>query len=152
MTKTKRAWVFEQRKNRRIVIQPELCSGCRTCELVCALYHEGESNPSLSRIHVKRDFFEAEYIPVTCLQCKYPPCYYACPVDGALIIDKNTGSKVIIEEKCTGCGTCARICPYNEKDKIIRYNPQKTKCFKCDLCGGNPQCVKACRWMALKYE
>jgi Fe-S-cluster-containing dehydrogenase component len=100
---------------------------------------------------VNRDFFRADYIPETCTQCEYPACYYVCPVRGALIIDEKTGARVIMEDVCIGCGACSRACPYNARGKIIRYNPEKKKYFKCDLCSGNPQCVEACRWMALKY-
>lgn len=28
----------------------EKCTGCRTCQLICSLSHDGECNPSLSRI------------------------------------------------------------------------------------------------------
>jgi Fe-S-cluster-containing hydrogenase component 2 len=28
----------------------EKCTACRTCQLVCSLYHDGECNPSLARV------------------------------------------------------------------------------------------------------
>ena len=35
-----------------LVIAPEKCSNCRSCELVCSLVHEGEFNPARSRVRV----------------------------------------------------------------------------------------------------
>ena len=31
------------------------------------------------------------------------------------------------------------------------YNPDTHKAFKCDLCGGDPACVKSCPTGALEY-
>ena len=36
----------------RILHNPDICSGCRTCELVCSTYHDGVAAPSLSRLFV----------------------------------------------------------------------------------------------------
>lgn len=37
-----------------IVWTPELCFGCRTCELACSFHHEGVFGPELSSIRVSR--------------------------------------------------------------------------------------------------
>jgi Fe-S-cluster-containing dehydrogenase component len=31
------------------------------------------------------------------------------------------------------------------------YNPDTHKAFKCDLCGGDPACVKVCPTDAIEY-
>lgn len=31
------------------------CVGCRTCQLICSLFHEGNCGPSLSRVLLKRE-------------------------------------------------------------------------------------------------
>lgn len=36
-------------------------------------------------------------------------CVKACPFD-ALIVDEN-GQRIVIEDKCTGCGACVKACP-----------------------------------------
>jgi Fe-S-cluster-containing hydrogenase component 2 len=33
----------------------------------------------------------------------------------------------------------------------MRLDEGRGKSYKCDLCGGDPQCVKACREGALEY-
>jgi len=37
-----------------LVINYEKCTGCRLCELVCAVMHDGISNPTRSRINVMK--------------------------------------------------------------------------------------------------
>ena len=135
----------------RIDFDPVKCRWCRSCELVCSLHHNGVCSPSLSRIHIGLNTFEAEAAADICKQCRWPACMFACPVEGAMAIDETTGARIIVEEKCTGCGLCAKECPYNHENTIIRLNPLTRKYFKCDLCGGKPQCVDMCPLEALIY-
>jgi len=37
-----------------LMIDYEKCTGCRLCELVCSVMHDGVSNPARSRIKVMR--------------------------------------------------------------------------------------------------
>ena len=43
------------------------------------------------------------------------------------------------EEKCIGCLACVDACPFG----AIQINPDGDV-LKCDLCGGDPVCVKYC--------
>lgn len=56
----------------------EQCTGCRTCQLVCSLTHEGECGPSLARLvlRAKGLQFEAEFTPA-CDECA--KCAAFCP-------------------------------------------------------------------------
>lgn len=127
-----------------IVANPALCSGCRCCELVCSLFHYGECNPELAGVHVIKDTFSGDYEVKTCLQCNEPPCQKACPVQ-AIYIDEKTGVPVINEDNCIGCRMCEEECQY----QMVKFIPEKEVCFKCDLCGGDPQCVSYCPYGAL---
>ena len=133
----------------RIFVNPDICAGCNTCEAVCSLYKEGVSSPHLSRIQVLKDPLDG-YIsePAPCMQCDVPWCLLACPAD-AFHVDEATGAKVLDEEKCSGCMLCMTACPASPKR--IRYNADKKVCLKCDLCGGDPQCVRFCPTGALTY-
>jgi len=135
---------------RVVVGDPESCRGCGGCELICSLSHEGECNPSVSRISVKKDFFQIEFIPGTCRQCPDHPCMDACPEE-AIHIDALTAAKVIEESKCIGCGLCASACPFNQEGRTILFHQAKKVYVKCDLCGGKPLCVEYCPREALRY-
>lgn len=135
-----------------IEVNSDVCVGCRTCELMCSLYHEGVFSLSSSRLYVLRDPFAASFIPEVCRHCLAPECYVVCPVEGAMTIDGKTGARQIVADHCSGCGACARACPWNGDQHIIRFNPEKNIYFKCDLCGGAPRCVDACPVDALTYR
>ena len=47
-------------------------------------------------------------------------------------------------ERCVGCQTCLNACVFAPVASRIKYNPETNTCFKCDLCGGDPMCVKRC--------
>ncbi|MEW5785371.1 MAG: 4Fe-4S binding protein [Bacillota bacterium] len=49
------------------------------------------------------------------------------------------------KEKCTGCGACVAACP----DGMINLDAHG-KADKCDLCEGEPLCVRYCSPGALK--
>ncbi len=54
-------------------------------------------------------------------------------------IDAKTGAVIIDEDACTGCLDCADACPFD----AIFVGPDN-EVLKCDLCGGDPICVKYC--------
>jgi len=112
--------------------------------VICSLTHEGCVDPEKSRILLKSNAFKGSFIPVVCRHCSDAPCYYACPED-AIEIDAVDGTVKIREEKCTGCRSCETACPY----KVIGFDTDRQKAFKCDLCGGDPQCVDWCPMNAL---
>ncbi len=43
-------------------------------------------------------------------------------------------------EKCTSCGMCIRACPGN----VPLIHPGDNKATICNLCNGDPECVKVC--------
>lgn len=64
----------------KIRINAKFCSGCRTCELICALTHEEENNPKKAFIKIRGRF----------------------PNPGGYTIE--------ILEGCKECGLCAKFC------------------------------------------
>jgi carbon-monoxide dehydrogenase iron sulfur subunit len=137
-------------KRKRIFYDSASCSGCRTCEAVCSLFHEGKVSPDLSRIRISTWEYEGWRSEIyVCKQCQGAECLAACHW-GSISIDEQTGAKVIDEEKCNGCKECVEVCPCSPS--CIGYNAEKAVCFKCDLCGGDPQCVKYCQEGALSFK
>jgi Fe-S-cluster-containing dehydrogenase component len=81
---------------------------------------------------------------MVCFQCKNLPCGKACPVDA--IAKGGEGIVKVDYEACIGCGACVSACPFG----VMMSLPEKV--VKCELCGGNPQCVKYCATAAIEYE
>jgi len=129
-----------------LVINPDKCTGCLQCELACSFENEGLFNPSKSRIRVFTFHQEGRFVPYTCTQCAEAWCQQACPVD-AIALNQLTGAKEVIESSCVGCKVCTISCPFG----TINYNQSTGKVMKCDLCGGDPECAKACPTQAITY-
>ena len=128
-----------------LVVDPDKCTTCRLCELVCSERHTGAYRPSWSHIRVAVNVEDALYYPRVCIQCDEAPCIDKCPTD-ALVRDPQTNAVVVIAEKCNACGECETACPYGA---IYLWD---SMAHKCDLCGGDPECVRFCAPGALCYE
>lgn len=115
------------------------CTGCRLCELICSVRHDHVSNPARSRIRIIKWEAEGIYVPLSCQQCEDAPCGMACP---AKAISRNTdmGRVEIDYDKCIGCRTCVSVCPFG----AMHFVATDRKVIKCDLCDGDPQCVRFC--------
>jgi Fe-S-cluster-containing hydrogenase component 2 len=127
-----------------LLIEPEKCTTCRLCELVCSERGEGTFRPSRSRIRVWIDAEAADYVPMVCTQCDDAPCMEECPTE-ALVRDPVTNAVVVVGEKCDECAVCESACPYG----VIRCADSLAR--KCDLCGGDPECVRFCATGAIQY-
>jgi Fe-S-cluster-containing hydrogenase component 2 len=128
-----------------LVSYPEKCTGCRFCEMICSLSHEGVVNGKKARLRVVKDGIKND-IPVVCTQCVAcgdDCCAEACPEDAIFMVDDILE---VDENLCTGCGTCEKTCRYG----VIRVVDDLAR--KCDLCKGDPMCVKFCPLGALKFE
>lgn len=132
-----------------LVIDIDKCTGCGMCELMCSFKHHGEFNPTKSYIHVNLFLEQGIAIPVTCYQCEEPYCGKICPA-GAITTEKDeaTGATLVTvsEEKCVGCKMCMLACPFGN---IVVSD--KGYAEKCNLCGGEPECVKFCFTKAIRF-
>jgi len=129
-----------------LVAIPELCTGCRICEIRCAFRHYGRYNPSRSRMRVARTDETGLDVPGACRQCSKCPVIAVCPTS-AIFRDERTGAVVVLEEKCNRCGLCIDACPFH----TVFIDPTTKLAINCDLCGGEPECVKQCPTKAIQY-
>lgn len=126
-------------------VYPERCTGCMQCVLACSWVQTGTFQPSRSLMRVYIFDEEASYAPYTCFQCEEAWCVTACPVN-AIALHPATGAKVVLEEVCVGCALCTLVCPFG----TVFYRPETQKAVKCDLCDGDPACVKVCPTQAIE--
>jgi anaerobic carbon-monoxide dehydrogenase iron sulfur subunit len=131
---------------RRIVTRSEVCSGCRACEIACVVHHEGGFGTALSRIKVTKVEPEGLDSPSLCRLCRRPACAAACPVR-ALTQDEATGTVRLDPEACLGCGDCAAACPFG----MVTLRGDGLP-LMCDLCDGDPSCVKRCATGAIRLR
>lgn len=131
---------------KRLIVHEERCAACGVCELTCALKHFKVNNPRKAMIHAEMIILSNDVKTKVrvCRLCDEKACIRACP-SGAL---KFNGSWIEIDESlCTLCTTCANSCPYG----AIFFHRDLKRPLICDLCNGDPQCVKMCPMGALEY-
>lgn len=129
-----------------LMISPEKCIGCRSCEIICSFEKTNEFNPKHAAVTVLAYEEAAIAVPMMCMQCENPSCMKVCPV-GAIEF-KDTGAVVINEDKCIGCKMCVSACPLGN----IIFNAKERKMVKCDLCGGVPKCAYICPSGAIQFK
>ena len=129
-----------------LLIHPDKCQGCMTCEMVCSAKHENSINPFQSRIKIIKWDSEGEGFPTVCAQCEEAPCKMVCPVQ-AVSRDEELGRVTVNYDTCIGCRMCVFACPFG----VMQFDSINSRVIKCDLCDGDPICVKFCPYEALEY-
>lgn len=130
----------------RLLVKEANCSGCRACELACSAAHGGRFQPSLSRIRVRKLEEEGIDRPYPCRQCGQARCVEACP-EGALSRHPVTKAVLLDTSLCTKCGRCSEACSF----QAVAFSPADGYPLFCDLCGGDPACVKRCATGAIRF-
>jgi carbon-monoxide dehydrogenase iron sulfur subunit len=150
---------------KRLFVLPELCTGCKTCELACAVEHSHtktllgamlESHPPHTRVYVEAVNGSAEDIhkmPMTCRHCDPAPCIAACIPKAMHRSAEDVVTNVGGTHACIACGMCVMMCPFG----MIARAPApdgKIMALKCDLCPDLeiPACVSACPTGAIVFE
>ena len=112
----------------KIKIDSQKCSGCHLCEMVCSLFHSGAIHIGKSAIRIQKDDLDMSLnTPLLCRQCKEMKC-----LDGEEGVSTQERKKFIWSHKR------AKRCPFDALT-ILSENA-----YHCDLCLGNPQCIKVC--------
>lgn len=128
-----------------ILYDPGKCTGCRTCEAICSARNTQKITPSSSSIKIISDDRQGKNFGILCQHCRKPLCLETCP---SRAIDKGEDGIVRINKLfCTDCGLCAMACPSAAPLK----DPGTQEIHKCDLCEGEPLCVKNCPQDALTF-
>lgn len=122
------------------------CIGCKACVMACSFAQKRTFNPLYARIWVLRKESIFLAVPMTCEQCSPSPCRIVCPTK-AIIEEPGSGIIKIMSERCIGCKVCMWVCPF----RAITLDFEKRVAAKCELCDGDPECVKVCIPKALQY-
>ena len=169
------------------------CIGCRRCVHACAKENNLSRNPEIQYIRViklKKGTMQVEhsdnvyedetvpdpdyyYMPISCQQCRNPPCVKVCPVEATW--KEKDGVVVIDYDWCIGCRYCEAACPYwarrfnfevpsvpkedvNPEMGLLSNRPRPVGVAeKCHFClhrtreGRYPACVEVCPVGARKF-
>ena len=131
-----------------LAIDQDTCVRCGHCAWACADVH------GVSRLVRRGDKIVARVetevtaqsllLPSSCQHCENPVCMIDCPT-GAIGRDPR-GEVFIRDDLCTGCGACAKACPWENISMAPRPGSEVPLAVKCDLCRKyeEPACVSAC--------
>lgn len=144
-------------KKNIMVVDLDRCIGCKACQVACKMENGvalGSSRIKVLAIGPTGTYPDLEmyFLPVMCQHCEEPPCVKVCPT-GASYIRNEDGLVLVEKEKCIGCKSCLRACPYEAN----LFNNEMRVSDKCTLCehlqaeGELPACVKICAGSALIF-
>ena len=112
----------------KIKVDPKKCSGCHLCEMVCSLFHIGIIHTGKSAIRIQKDDLDTSLnTPLLCRQCKQMEC-----------LKGEEGKPAHERKKFIWGHERAKRCPFDG------LTPLDEDAYHCDLCLGNPQCIKVC--------
>ena len=129
-----------------LVFHKAACDGCGDCMTACAKAKSGGEDVRQSRIKIVKGPDRSVELAL-CRQCGEAKCVMNCP-SGALTKNAETGVVDWNPEICVTCLLCTAGCAYGG----IGYDAAVGHVAKCDNCGGDPACVKACPKGALEYN
>lgn len=93
--------------NKEIVVcNTTLCLNCGNCIVACKRRHKDISRHRREGATL----IGISLFPNLCSLCKDPRCIEACNRNG---LERDEDGYIIVTDKCVGCGSCARACPYN---------------------------------------
>jgi formate dehydrogenase iron-sulfur subunit len=155
-----------------------LCIACRGCQVACKQWNNlpgekttffaapgGYQNPAdlstitwnLIKFHEVETGDKVEWFfrRHHCFHCTDANCIEACPVEPtkAMMRNPHTGTVMVNQERCIGCGACEDACPYGVPH-IDEDAEKSRKCTGCvDRVANNlePACSKNCPTDAITY-
>ena len=127
-----------------LLFHPERCTGCGLCRSVCGGRESGFAAPEAARLLNVPNPVKGGSFAVFCQHCLNPRCLQACP-QGA-VLRASTGRVTIDKSRCVNCGVCQEACT-----EAAPLRAPAGEIRKCDLCGGDPACAKACPQQALEF-
>ena len=138
-----------------IGVHLDRCTGCRTCELYCAVDRGSDGKTLLKAVQesplpqarVRVEGNNQLPIALQCRHCLQAPCLDAC-LTGALTREAKSNMVVVREDRCIACWTCTIFCPYG----VIYPWPERKFALKCDRCTYMEKavCVEVCPCKALE--
>lgn len=148
-----------------MILDQDACVRCGACTRACASSHDDgfarmrRDGPRLmARLGSSRAPAVPWLVAQACQHCSSPACLPDCPT--AAITRGPDGVVQIDPALCTGCGACAKACPWDAIEMAPRPSgtpspspgPFEQVAVKCDLCvgaSGGPACVQICPTQAL---
>ena len=138
-----------------ILVNPDRCLGCHTCELACAAAHTEAGSVigavmASERLQPRNHVIQVDSVKIStqCRQCEDAPCVKVCPTGATY----RTETYTAVDQRL-----CMMVCPFGAIYVATTTvdGRDKRAAFKCDLCADRPEgpaCVEACPTKALSLR
>ena len=144
-----------------IVTDLNRCVGCLACMVGCKMVNDVpignywnktlRIGPNPKAEGAGPDQVDLYFLTVQCQHCADPECVKVCPTGASHKLEDGTVQ--VDKEKCIGCMTCEKSCPYGHPVQL-----DDGLSHKCVLCSDenpegvpDPTCAKACPVRALEF-
>ena len=134
-------------------VVPTFCGMCGPRDVVCGVYAFSKDGV-FTRVAGMKEFPKTSFrsFSVSCQHCAKPWCMEVYPVKA--ISKAENGVVTVNQEKCIGCQSCLKACPFGVPQFSKKNKPAKMQ--KCDMCinelylsKDEPPCVATCNTKAL---
>ena len=137
-------------KTGKLAVRKNQCTLCGRCALACSRRLAGFHDPARAAIRINDNLPVSFDVKVRfCIQCSQEYCVEACPLKA---LSRGEDEVVSLDkEKCRECPVqfaCVSAC----KAGLMFQHPEVPYPLKCDLCGGDPICVKECLSEILTFK
>jgi len=123
------------------------CVNCRLCEAVCSYRFAGTFRPAVAGIRLERAGRFGQVAVHLCNLCDGAEggsvCVGVCPSGALRLSEAANGLGPVVkfdQTLCVDCHACADQCP----QAAVAYQPEAGAYNICDLCDGDPACVRWC--------
>lgn len=146
-----------RKKQLAFVVELDRCIGCKGCQVACHMENGTPLGTNRIKVHQVGPYgtfpeLGMYFLPSMCQQCENPSCVRVCPT-GAIWKNEADGVIELDTDKCIGCQSCNRACPYH----VNTFSETRNVMDKCTLCvnsraaGDGPACVRNCAGRALHW-
>lgn len=122
------------------------CINCRICEDVCSYHFTGSFKPAVAAIRLQRTRKFGKIQANVCNLCEGlhgQECIQVCPTEALFLNDVGNRLGEVVKfdhDLCINCMACVYACP----EEAVAYDEDGDFYNICDLCGGDPECVRWC--------
>jgi len=129
---------------KRLLIDLDICSKCKECEVSCGYFYHPQGGFVSS-------LFEYATFATICRHCEQAPCVNSCYHDA--LERQPDGHLKRYSMRCTSCKSCTIACPFGVI--LPEYIPYLSS--QCDYCIGRadkepPLCVTSCPQRAVEFK
>jgi Fe-S-cluster-containing hydrogenase component 2 len=131
-----------------LAFHSDKCNGCKECEKACVKAHPSSVASGRPRLKIEQDKSK-KYKMTACLHCETCPPSDLCP---SALFEFHADGKywTLDEQRCFACMSCLPVCPVGGVFFEGQFGVETA--YICDLCGGDPACIKVCPKGALTLD